>query len=90
MAAPQLKRMIFAEAATYTVLGFLAGCGLGLPLHRLLYGQMITHYWGVTWQLPFGTIGGIVALLVFTSLAAPFAPARRVCTMPAAGSINEL
>ena len=90
MAAPQLKRMIFAEAATYTVLGFLAGCGLGLPLHRLLYGQMITHYWGVTWQLPFGTIGGIVALLVFTSLAAPFAPARRVCNMPVAGSINEL
>ena len=90
MAAPQLKRMIFAEAATYTVLGFLAGCGLGLPLHRLLYGQMITHYWGVTWQLPFGTIGGIVALLVFTSLAAPFAPALRVCNMPVAGSINEL
>ena len=90
MAAAQLKRMIFAEAATYTVLGFLAGCGLGLPFHRLLYGQMITHYWGVTWQLPFGTIGGIVALLVVTSLAAPFAPARRVCNMPVAGSINEL
>ena len=40
--------------------------------------------------LPFGTIGGIVALLVFTSLAAPFAPAKRVCDLPVAGSINEL
>lgn len=51
---------------------------------------MITYYWGVAWQLPLGTIGGIVALLVFTSLAAPFAPARRVCSLPVAGSINEL
>lgn len=90
MAAAQLKTMIFAEAATYTVLGFGVGCGLGLPLHAFLYNQMITHYWGVAWQLPLGTIGGIVALLVFTSLAAPFAPARRVCSLPVAGSINEL
>ena len=90
MAAAQLHRMIFAEAATYTVLGFAVGCGLGLPLHAFLYNQMITHYWGVAWQLPLGTIGGIVALLVFTSLAAPFAPARRVCRLPVAGSINEL
>ena len=43
---PQLKAMIFAEAATYTVLGFAAGCGLGLPLHAFLYHQMITRYWG--------------------------------------------
>ena len=90
MAAAQLKTMIFAEAATYTVLGFAVGCGLGLPLHAFLYNQMITHYWGVVWQLPLSTIGGIVALLVFTSLAAPFAPARRVCRLPVAGSINEL
>ena len=90
MAASQLKAMIFAEAATYTVLGFAAGCGLGLPLYAFLYNQMITRYWGVGWQLPFGTIGGIVALLVFTSLAAPFAPARRVCRLSVAGSINEL
>lgn len=90
MAAAQLKAMIFAEAATYTVLGFAAGCGLGLPLHAFLYHQMITRYWGVGWQLPLGTIGGIVALLVFTSLAAPFAPARRVCRLSVAGSINEL
>lgn len=90
MAASQVKRMIFAEAATYTALGFAVGCGLGLPLHRFLYGQVITNYWGVAWQLPFATIGGIVALLVFTSLAAPFAPAKRLCAMPVAQSVNEL
>ena len=72
------------------MLGFAAGCGLGLPLHAFLYRQLITRYWGVGWPLPLGTIGGIVALLVFTSLAAPFAPARRVCRLSVAGSINEL
>lgn len=90
MAAAQVKGMIFAEAATYTVLGFGAGCALGLPLHALLYDRMITRYWGVAWQLPLGTLGGIVALLVFAALAAPFAPARRVCALPVAGSVNEL
>ncbi len=90
MAPAQLKAMIFAEAATYTALGFAAGCGLGLPLHRFLYGQMITRYWGVAWQAPLSTIGGILALLVFTSLVAPFAPARRVCSLPVAQSVNEL
>ncbi len=90
MTASQVKRMIFAEAATYTVLGFAVGCWLGLPLHRFLYTQVITHYWGVAWQLPFTAIGGIVALLVFTSLAAPFAPAKRLCAMPVAQSVNEL
>lgn len=89
MDGAQVRRMIFAEAAAYTVLGFAAGCVLGLPLHRFLYGQMITKYWGVAWQVPIGTIGGVLLLLAFTALAAPFAPARRICTMPVAESINE-
>lgn len=28
----QIKKMILMETATYTTLGLLAGCGLGLPL----------------------------------------------------------
>lgn len=90
MDAAQVRRMIFTEAATYTILGFGAGCALGLPLHRLLYTQIITNYWGIGWQLPLATIGGILVLLVFTSLAAPFAPAARICAMPVAEAINEL
>ena len=46
MAAPQVRRMIVTEAATYTLLGLFAGCGLGLPLHYFLYSRMITDYWG--------------------------------------------
>lgn len=90
MDSRQVKQMIQAEAATYTILGLLAGLVLGLPLHYFLYSQMITHYWGTSWQLPFASIGGILILLTATSLLAPFAPARRICRMAVADTINEL
>lgn len=86
----QIRKMIVMESATYTTLGLLAGCGLGLPLHHFLYSQMITNYWGTAWQIPFRSIGGILVLLVFLSLLAPFAPAKRICNMPITATINEL
>ena len=86
----QIKKMILMETATYTTLGLLAGCGLGLPLHHFLYSQMITNYWGTAWQIPLTSIGEILVLLVFTSLLAPFAPAKRICNMPITATINEL
>lgn len=90
MDGAQVKRMIFAEAATYTTLGFAVGMGLGLPLHHFLYTLIITHYWGTAWQLPLGIIGGILALLGCISLIAPFAPARRICAMSITAAVQEL
>lgn len=86
----QIKKMIRMEAATYTILGFFAGCGLGLPLHYFLYSQMITNYWGTQWQLPSISIAGILVLLVAVSLLAPFVPAKRICNMPITATISEL
>ncbi len=86
----QIKKMISVEAGTYTALGLLAGCGLGLPMHYFLYTKMITNYWGTAWQIPFTSIGGILVLLVFTSVLAPFAPAKRICNMAVSETINEL
>ena len=59
------------------------------PLHRFLFKEMITKYWSVARQAPFGAIGGVLLLLVFTVLASPFAPARCICTMPVVESISE-
>ena len=86
----QIKKMIVTESSTYTVLGFLAGFALGVPLHRFLYGQMITNYWGTPWEIPFSSIGIILCLLAFTSFFAPFVPAKRVCAMTISETINEL
>ena len=90
MDAGQVKQMIRAESAAYTVLGLIAGCGLGLPLHAFLYSQMVTKYWGTAWQPPIAAVGGILALLVLTALLVPAGPGRRICGMPVAQTINEL
>lgn len=90
MDAGQVKQMIRAESAAYTVLGLIAGCGLGLPLHAFLYSQMVTKYWGTAWQPPIAAVGGILALLVLTALLVPAGPGRRICGMPVAETINEL
>lgn len=86
----QVKRMIVTEAAVYTTLGLVVGCGLGLPLHRLLYTQLITNYRGVAWQVPVPLIGGMLVLLAAVAFLAPSAPAKRVCSMSITSTINEL
>ena len=90
MDSAQVKKMIFAEAATYTTLGLLVGCGLGLPLHRAFYTRLITNYWGTAWQLPVASVGGILAVLVLISFLAPFAPAKRICEQSVTESISAL
>lgn len=86
----QVQKMIAAESAAYTLLGLLAGCGLGLPLHYFLYAQMITKYWGTAWELPWASVGGILVLLVCTALLMPRIPGKRVCRMAVSETINEL
>ena len=86
----QIQRMITAESAVYTLLGLLAGCGLGLPLHYFLYSQMITSYWGTAWHLPLSSAGGILVLLVCTALLIPLSPSKRICRMAVSETINEL
>ena len=90
MDALQIQKMILAEAASYAMLGLCVGCGLGIPLHYFLYSQMITKYWGTGWQIPQTSIGGILALLLFASLLAPLAPAKRICSTAISDTINEL
>ena len=90
MDARQIQKMITVESATYTFLGLIAGCGLGLPLHYFLYGQMITNYWGTPWRLPLSSVSGILALLIFTAILVPLAPGKRICNMAVSETINEL
>ncbi|WP_195462819.1 FtsX-like permease family protein [Anaerotruncus colihominis] len=86
----QIQKMITTESAAYTLLGLIAGCGLGLPLHYFLYGQMITNYWGAAWHLPLSSVGGILLLLVCTALLVPLVPGKRICNMAVSETINEL
>lgn len=87
----QITKMIATEAATYAALGFATGCIIGLPLSKLLYDFLIAeHFPYAVWHFP---IGPLVIILLFVSLAAiaaVYAPAKRIRSMPITATINEL
>lgn len=87
----QITKMIACEAFTYAALGCIVGCGIGLPLSKMLYGFLITgHFPSAVWQLP---ITSLVIILLFVSLAAilaVYAPAKRIKKISVTETINEL
>ncbi len=88
MCSSQLVKMVAAEAAVYAVCGSIAGCALGLPLHRLLYRQMITSRWGEVWQIPVGPLAVIILLVLATSFLAVRGPARQIHHLSIVDTIN--
>ncbi len=90
MDGAQLTRMITAEAVTYVASGLAAGCLVGLPLSRLLYGRLITHYFGLGWQFPAAQLGICIVFAAVAGAAAVHAPAKRICSMAITETINEL
>ncbi len=86
----QVTKMIAAETVTYVVLGFFAGCMIGIPLHRLLYHKMITAYFGAVWELPVLPLLVIVLLMVLAAVAAAYRPSKRIREMAVTDVINEL
>lgn len=90
MEARQLVRMVAAEAATYALFGIAAGCLIGVPVHRLLFQQLISFRWGDAWQMPWGMLGIIVAIVLATSLAAVRGPAKRIRQMSIVDTISAL
>ena len=86
----QLKRMISAEAGTYAVSGLVVGIALGLVLNRKLYILLITHYFGATWQMPWGCLAVIVVVVLAAVVLAVYNPVRRILMQPITATISEL
>ena len=87
----QITRMIAAEAFVYAICGCAAGCGIGLPLSRWLYGKLITaHFWYAAWSLPVGPLAVILGLVLAAAAAAAYAPAKRIRELSVADTVNEL
>lgn len=90
MSIRQLTKMVTAEAVTYAVCGCIAGCALGLPLHKLLYGRLVTAHWGDMWSLPVSAISVILLIVAMSCIAAVYSPSRRIRNMAVTETINEL
>lgn len=87
----QLTRMIAIEAATYALTGCILGCGVGLPLSKLLYDRLVTfNFPYFTWTLPVSAILIILLFVILATLVAVHAPAKRIRDMAVTETINEL
>lgn len=78
MGTGQLYRMIAAEAATYAVLGCIAGCVLGLPLNKMMFQFLIADKWGIGWRLPAPSLALIVIFCFGSAALAIRRPIRKI------------
>lgn len=87
----QITKMIACEAFTYAALGCIVGCGIGLPLSKMLYGFLITgHFPSAVWQLPITSLAIILLFVSLAAILAVYAPAKRIKKISVTETINEL
>lgn len=86
----QLTRMVAAEALTYVVSGLVVGCGIGIPLSRIMYIRLLTRYLGMTWSLPTVLLAIIVMFDFVSAVIAIHTPSKRIRGMAITETINEL
>ena len=86
----QITRMITAEAATYGVIGLIAGGAAGLHLYRFLYTLMITHYFGIESLIPWACLTICLGITVVSVYIAVRTPVKRINGMAITETINEL
>lgn len=86
----QLTKMVAAETFTFAFCGCIVGGVFGLLFHRYIYVRLITAYFGESWRLPVMLLIVILFLVLFTTAAAVYAPAKRMRKMAITDVINEL
>ena len=87
----QITRMITAEAFTYAFWGCVIGCGVGVPLSKLLYDLLITgHFSYAVWQFPVALVAFILVFVVLAAALAVYGPAKRIRNMQITETINDL
>lgn len=84
----QLKKMIIAEALTYTISGTVIGTVLGLTFHKLLFGMMISYHWGESWTIPWTELGIIILIMLFSIVFAVHGPVKRLHKMSIVENIS--
>lgn len=87
----QVTRMIAAETVTYASYGCVIGCIVGLVVSRMLYKLLIDgRFPYAVWTLPVSRLLVVLAFVAVATLAAIYAPAKRICNMAVTATINEL
>lgn len=91
MDSRQVTRMIAAEAVTYALAGCVIGGVVGLVLGRMLYNLLIDgRFPYAIWTIPVSRLLIVVVFVAAATLAAIYAPAKRMREMAVTETINEL
>lgn len=77
MSGPQLDRMVFTEAATYSLLGSIAGCILGIALQKTLITNLLSAY-HIIWRFPSVQIGLILVVILLVTAISVIGPLKRI------------
>ena len=87
----QITKIITAETFTYSISGCVVGILLGMLISKLLYDTLITsHFSYATWSIPIIPIIIILFVVIITSIAAIYAPSKRIRNMSITNTIKEL
>ena len=77
----QLRKMIVAEAFTYTIIGGIVGTVFGMFSNKVLFKMLISYKWGDTWTIPLTELGIILLIVVLSALLAVYGPIKRIHNM---------
>lgn len=81
MSVKQVTKIIFVESITYALIGSLLGCILGLPIHKFIFKNMITDYFGNAWTIPLLPLILILFLTIITSILSTYNPSKKIKNM---------
>lgn len=84
----QLKKMVAAEAATYTVLGGVLGSVLGVAGNWALSQSLLTKIFGSDWSLPLQELMTILLVMVLAVIVAVRKPVRRIQEQAIVDTLN--
>lgn len=80
----QIRRMVVAEAVTYSLLGCLSGGALGVLLHWFLSNQLLSQ----SWEFPLSLVLSIIALVLIITVLSVISPVRKISRLDITEVIN--
>ncbi|MGQ9675848.1 MAG: ABC transporter permease [Chloroflexota bacterium] len=89
MSDAQLDTMVFVEAATYSLIGGIAGCVLGVLLQQALIANLLSQL-HITWKFPATQIGLILVFVVVVAAVSVVGPLKRIKARSASEVIASL
>lgn len=81
MSGKQLRKVVWAEAITYAVVGSFLGSFLGLGLHNIVFKALVTNLWGTVWEPPILIICILSIASILITLLAIVIPTHKIKKM---------